>query len=394
MKTRNRLFAFSLVLFTLAACTPKKGGLSRKGEGEKAVPVTVSRAVEAQVARRIRVRCAVRSRWRTLVSPKVPGVLAEVPVDAGDRVKKGETVLFRTDSRIPRDAVEAARAGLKVALKGLDQARAALGAAAAAEEKARLDRDRFRRLLEGGGAVTKDALEKSRVAWKAAAARLKEARAAVEAAGARADQARTQEVIAQKRLQDCTVKAPMDGVVTRKFMEKGEMGDVGRPVFAMEDPEHLEAAGFLEASLFRRVKPGKTLVRILDGGKEIFKGPLSWKSPAVRPELRVFEVRLYFPEGFSRAASGELLTMEVVLDPHEALTVPTGAVVILKSKPHVFRVRGGKAELLEVKTGIVDGERTEVLGNALKAGDQVVVRGQAFLADGRAVKVRSAGKGE
>ncbi len=394
MKTQNRFFAFGLVLVALASCGPKKGGLSRKGDGEKAVPVTVSKAVEAQVARRIRVRCALRSRWRTLVSPKVPGVLEEVLVDAGDRVQKGETVLFRTDSRIPRDAVEAARAGLKVALKGLDQARAALDAASAAEEKARLDRDRFARLLQGGGAVTKDALEKAQVAWKAAAARLREARAAVDLARARADQARTQEAIAQKRLQDCTVKAPMDGVVTRKFMEKGEMGDVGRPVFAMEDPEHLEAAGFLEASLFHRVKPGKTLVRILEGDEEIFRGPLSWKSPTVRPELRVFEVRLYLPEGFSRAAPGELLTMEVVLDPHKALTVPTGAVVILKSKAHVFRVEEGKAGLVEVKTGVVDGERTEVLGNALKAGDRVVVRGQAFLTDGRAVKVRSAGKGE
>ncbi len=394
MKTPARFLVLVPALLGAVSCGPKKGGPPGEGPGEKALPVAVTPAVEAEVARRIRVRCTIRSRWRTLVSPKVPGVLEEVLVDAGDRVQKGETVLFRTDLRIPRDAVEAARAGLKVALKGLDQARAALGAAKAAEEKARLDRDRFARLLRGGGAVTKDTLEKAQVAWKAAAARLKEAEAAVDLARARADQARTQEAIAEKRLQDCTILAPMDGVITRKLMEKGEMGDVGRPVFAIEDPEHLEAAGFLEAALFPGIRPGKTLVRVLDGDKEIFRGPLSWKSPTVEAGLRVFEVRLYLPAGFSRAVPGELLTMEVVLDPHRALTVPTRAVVVLKSRHMIFVVRNGKARLMEVKTGVVDGEKTEVLGGELKAGDPVVVRGQAFLADGRAVKARPAAGGE
>ncbi len=86
--------------------------------------------------------------------------------------------------------------------------------------------------------------------------------------------------------------------------------------------------------------------------------------------------------------------MEVLLDPHEALTVPTGAVVIRKERPTVFVVRRGRARLLYLKTGVVDGERTEVLEGGLKEGEPVVVRGQAFLEENAPVLARPAGKGE
>ncbi len=380
--------------FLLIPSCGKKASPPAPGAGEgKAVPVAVSPAKVAEVARRIQVRCLLRSRRRALVAPKVPGVLQKLRVDTGDRVKGGVTVLFETDSRIPSDALKAARAGLEAAGKALGEARAALGAARAAEAKARRDRDRFRRLFQEGKAVTKDALEKAQVAWEGAAADLERAGAAVGLARAREEQARVQADIAEKRLRDCTVLAPMDGVVTRKFMEQGEMGDPGRPVFALEDPDHLEAAGFLRASLFPLLEPGKTLVRILRGGREIYRAPLSWKAPSIRPELRVFEARLYLPGGFHRVPSGELLTMEVVLEPHRALVVPTAAVTLRGRKPTVFAVREGKARLVVLQTGVVDGEKTEVLGGGLKEGERVVVRGQAFLEEGRAVRIVPAGRG-
>ena len=390
MKGR-RAAALGLVL--LAGGCRKAASRQEKKEALPPLPVRVEPARRAQVARRVKVRCTLRSRFRATLSPKVPGILLDVPLEAGDRVEKGKTLLFRSESDLEAAEVEAASAALQGALQGLEEARAALSAAAAAEEKARRDRDRLERLLRAGKAVTPDQVEKARVAWKAAAADLERARAAVGLARSRVEGARARKEAAATRLEDTEVYAPQDGVVVRKLAEEGEAGKPGRPVYVVEDPDRLEAAAFLEASLYGRVRPGKTQVRIFKGGKVLFQGALTWKSPTIRPDLRVFEVRVHLPRGFTGAASGELLPMELLLDPHEALTVPTEAVVIRGRKPTVFVVRRGRARLLTLETGVVDGERTEVLGGGLKEGDPVVVLGQAFLRDGREVRIDSAGKG-
>lgn len=57
----------------------------------------------------------------------------------------------------------------------------------------------------------------------------------------------------------------------------------------------------------------------------------------------------------------------------ESLFVPTGAVAETTERIFVIRVKGGRAEWVDVRRGSVDGDRVEVLG-PLQAGDRVVAR--------------------
>jgi membrane fusion protein (multidrug efflux system) len=69
--------------------------------------------------------------------------------------------------------------------------------------------------------------------------------------------------------------------------------------------------------------------------------------------------------------------------------VPKTSVVVTTERVFVIRVRGGRAEWVDVKRGVADKDAIEVLGN-LKAGDEVVLRGSDEIREGTAVTARRA----
>jgi multidrug efflux pump subunit AcrA (membrane-fusion protein) len=76
----------------------------------------------------------------------------------------------------------------------------------------------------------------------------------------------------------------------------------------------------------------------------------------------------------------------------QSLVVPKTSVVVTTERMFVIRVRGGRAEWVDVKRGMADKDAVEVLGN-LKAGDEVVVRGSDEIREGMAIASRRAPAG-
>jgi multidrug efflux pump subunit AcrA (membrane-fusion protein) len=74
--------------------------------------------------------------------------------------------------------------------------------------------------------------------------------------------------------------------------------------------------------------------------------------------------------------------------PYPTLFVPTSAVARTQERTFVVRVRNGKTEWVDVKTGQVAGDRIEVFGD-LHAGDQVAARATDELRPGTPVNART-----
>ena len=72
-----------------------------------------------------------------------------------------------------------------------------------------------------------------------------------------------------------------------------------------------------------------------------------------------------------------------------SLFVPSGSVAATTDRSFVIRVRGGKTEWVDVKTGLTSGTLVEVFGD-LKAGDDVAGRGTDELRPGTDVRARDA----
>lgn len=91
--------------------------------------------------------------------------------------------------------------------------------------------------------------------------------------------------------------------------------------------------------------------------------------------------------------SGQLCELDLILRREEGVGVPNQALLDRRdNRRAVFVVRDGRAEEVEVKTGIVDGKWTMLLNPAALKGLPVVVEGQAFLGSGDRVDIAPAGK--
>jgi RND family efflux transporter MFP subunit len=162
----------------------------------------------------------------------VGGVLQELVVQEGDRVKKGD-VLFRQDAR---DAV----------LRSL-QAKAALAAAEAS--LAGLETDYKR-----GEALIKDKAM-GRAQWEQLQAAYASAKAGIESA-------RVQVQMADKMVSDAVVRAPFSGVVTQKLKNEGEMLAMmpPSPVLILQDQSSLDLRFRLPEAALTKVKAGDQII--------------------------------------------------------------------------------------------------------------------------------------
>jgi membrane fusion protein, multidrug efflux system len=238
------------------------------------------------------------------VTPLVAGPVAKVLVRETEAVKAG-TPLVIIDDADAKILVEQAQAALgqaerkvraygasDTALAGQLAARDADIARAKADlDRARTDLDR-RQTLSASGAVSGDELTNAKNKFAEAQAALAQAQAGRAAAvgareannvlisGVSLDQnpevalARARLDAAQLALSRTVVKAPIDGVISKKQVEVGQQATVGVPLMAIVPT--LDAyvdANFKEVQL-QKVRPGQpvTLTSDLYGNKVVFHG--------------------------------------------------------------------------------------------------------------------------
>ena len=159
------------------------------------------------------------------------GTLAEVTVDIGDRVKKGQ-VLFRLKANTARIGVKRSRAGLEAARTSLATAR---------RELARMEE------LAKSGAVSPAALDSARSNFEAAQIQVEQAELGV--------------TDTQTSLADRTVRAPIDGIITERFKHPGEAVTSMPPTIVLEiqDQSVLELRLQVPEAFMRFVEPGTRL---------------------------------------------------------------------------------------------------------------------------------------
>ncbi|MGA6974893.1 MAG: HlyD family secretion protein [Candidatus Binatus sp.] len=196
------------------------------------------------------------------LSSRINGTVISVHAEDNDRVKAGE-LLVEIDPRDYQVAVENAAANLamvqqvvKAAQQNYDLSAANLAAAVATNNKAQMDVNRYRELLDQGviatetndqiamtGKVDAAAVSSDRAAEAAAARVIGQAQAAVQAAQASLDQATL-------NLSYTKIYAPANGIVGRRTVELGSRIEPGQTLmFVTETDEIWVTADFKETQL-------------------------------------------------------------------------------------------------------------------------------------------------
>jgi HlyD family secretion protein len=203
---------------------------------------------------------------RVAVATKYAGRVAEIRVDEGDLVKKGD-VIARMDTAELQAELAEAEAGQHQAEQGIDQALAEIGIRKADLALAEIELARASTLQkkDAGTAADVDRRRAQRdvavAALKGAQAALEDSKAAALAAAARVDRLRT--VIA-----DMDLKAPTDGRVEYRLVKAGEVLAAGGQVATLLDLADVHMVVFFPTSVASRVGIGSDARIVLDAAPE------------------------------------------------------------------------------------------------------------------------------
>ncbi|GMV96794.1 MAG: RND transporter [Phycisphaerae bacterium] len=285
---------------------------------------------------------SVRAVHEMSVASKVLAKVMAVHVKAGQQVKKGDLLVQLDDADL-----RARR----------QQASAALDAARAARDQAKIEHERVSGLFRENAAP--------RIEMDRATTNLKAAEADLQ----RAEQALKE---ADTVLGYTTILAPTDGVVVDKRVEAGDTALPGQVLVNLYDPRHMQLVASVRESLTHRLRVGQTIkVGIEALGNLLCDGQVSEIVPEADVTSRSFLVKVTgpCPPGAYVGMFGRLL---IPLDEEELLVIPQAAVRRVGQLDSVDVAEDGFLRRRIVQLGRILGDDVQVL-SGLSAGELVAL---------------------
>ncbi len=305
------------------------------------------------------------------VAPKVMGMVTQLLVKSGERVKAGQ-LLATLENSDSRQKLAAAEAGYREAGKGME-------AAARNLELQEITYERYRRLFESE-AIARQQLDQIQTQAQIARLEYEKAAEGMNRAAATREEARAYDGYTR-------LLAPTDGIVTEKRLEVGGMLQPGAAAITVEDASSFLVEAYMEENQLGKVAVGMP-VRVLLGTEreeKIFGGTVSEIVPAVDSASRSFLLKVALAAD-PAIHTGLYAKLQIALAERQAMQVPLEAVVNKGELTGVYVVDADKRIWYRmVRLGNKQDGQVEVLAG-LKNGEQVVVKGVEEAADGGVVR--------
>lgn len=191
-------------------------------------------------------------------------------------------------------------------------------------------------------------------------------------------------------LEEATIKAPIDGVVTHRHIKLGNTLSANDPAFEIKRSAVVEAILNVPEKEMIKMAPGHLAVVQVDAlNKAQFEGVVERVAPEVDPDSGTFRVTVSLNNPDNVLKPGMFARVNVRYDSNEdTLLVARAAVVTQKDENAVFVVKEGQAIRQAVVLGYNMGNLVEII-EGVSEGDQIVISGQGGLRDGTSVRVVS-----
>lgn len=310
------------------------------------VPVKTMTISKTRISRTIDYTATVLPYEEVNVVPSTPGRIEKIYVEKGDRVSKGDNLFLMDRTQLYQ---------LKLQL------------ASAEKDLSRLD------TLLKVGSVKQQTY----------------------------DQAKTQYDVLKTNVefmeQNTLMKAPFSGIVTGKYFEDGEMY-TGTPtttsgrsaIVTLMQVNPLKVTVAISEQYYPLVKKGMraTITSDVYGG-ETFTGTVFRKAPTVNSVTRSFEAEIELPNKNDLLKPGMFVRVSMELGDIETFVVPANTVLMQEGTNirYVYLAENGVANRVEVKIGKRFDDSLELISEALKEGDQLVIEGQQRLLPGDRINI-------
>ncbi len=367
----------------------------------RAVPVDAKEVSRGALVVTVEEEGKTRVRERYTITAPVEGYLRRIELDAGDRVRKGQTVALieppRSRVHDPRTRAEA-KAALAAAEAAMRGAKEKEEAVRARREYAAKKLERTKRLFERE-VVPSDTLDLVRSEAERAEAELRAAEAAAAAARFDVEKARAalEFPASGEAARLLRLRSPVDGRVLKVIRESEGAVLPKEPLLEIGDPARLEVVTEVLSADAVRIRKGAAVFLERWGGREPIRGVVRTIEPAGFTKvssLGVEEQRVNviadftgLPEEARRMGDGYRVDAKFVIwTGRDVLKVPVSALFRHKTGWAVFVIENGRARRRPVETGHMNGLFAEVI-SGLQAGEVVISHPDDEVDDG--VRVRA-----
>jgi HlyD family secretion protein len=395
-KSKKKLFIFGgigillIVLLIIAFAGGNKADI---------ISVQTEKVEKRNITQTVTATGKINPEFKVAINPEVTGEIIQLPVEEGDRVKKGQLLI-----KIKGDQYVAQKERLEA---NLQSAQASLKMRQAELTKVELDYNRVQE-LHSKGLSSNSELETSKSNYLSTKASYQGAEANVAQS-----QASLKEIMDQ--ISKTTIRSPMDGYVTKLNVELGERVfgagfSMGTDIMTVSDLSNIEAVVDVDENDVVLVSVGDTATIKVDAFKDKeFKGVVSeignsanTTGLGTQEEVVNFQVKIKIIDPDINLRPGMSCNTDIQTETiNNVLSVPIQSVTTRsdmlaqqnqgssdgedegfvkvktekkdnnKPKEVVFIVKDGKAKMVEVETGLSDDNYIYVK-KGLEGGESVV----------------------
>ena len=346
MKNKLSIFNFQfsilvLALATLTACGGKGGEKTATTLKQEAEKVKVMTLESERISKTLELSSTLEGYETMNIAPSITGHIEHIYVEVGSRVQKG-TMLVRMD----QTQLNTTRINL-------------------ASTKTEFDRVSA---LKQSGSISEQVYDQTKAGYD--------------------------QLVETERFQEQNtfVKAQFAGVISAKYYEDGEMY-TGQPILTLTQINRLKAIINIPETYFPLVKQGmKVEVESDIYPGEVFPATIEIVYPTIDAASHTFQAKLNIPNASEKIRPGMYVRTRLGVGEVDAMVVPYQSVLKLtgSNDRYVFVADGTTARRVAVTLGQRFDDRIEIIpleSGALKAGDQLVITGQARLVDGVQLEV-------
>jgi RND family efflux transporter MFP subunit len=376
-----RIFSVVCAAFLVTACSGRDSGSSGATAAAATGPaaIDVVRVVEESLDVPLSLPGELAAFQAVAVFPRVTGFVKTVNVDRGSNVRAGDLL---ASLEAPELVAQRSEAQSK-----LQAAEAQLSVARARSDADRATFERLKAASATPGVVAGNDVVTAEKTADASASQVIATQQSVEAARQALNAVRDMEGYLR-------VTAPFAGVVTERNVHPGALvgppsGDGGTPLLRLVDRHRLRLVVPVPEAYSAETKIGAAIpftVSAYPG--QSFSGTIARVAQAVDVSTRTMAIELDVANSDGRLAPGTFCQVRwPVRRSGPSLFVPSTSVAATTDRTFVIRIRNGKTEWVDVRTGLTSGALVEVFGD-LTAGDEVAGRGTDELRPGTEVRPR------
>ena len=295
------------------------------------------------------------------ISTRNMGYVNNIAVKVGDKVSKGQLLISINSADI------SAQQG---------QVKASIIEATAAFKNAEKDYKRYQNLFTESSASQKE---------------MDDMTANYEMAKARLEAANQMKNQVQAQLSYSNITAPFSGIVTGKYINKGDMANPGMPLLSVETPGKFQVMAMVPENEITAIENGATVNVLIKSTNDIIIGKVSEVSSSAKNTGGQYLVKVLLDKSDVKLLSGMFASVQFPSENNtasSAILIPTSAIVKKGELKGIYVVSQSNTALLRwLRLGKVSGENVEVL-SGLSADESYITSSESKLVNGSKLNIQ------